>query len=38
VVLLSILFVVQVTGAVVAFLCDSGEDEKFAGDKLGYRS
>jgi len=33
-----ILLAIQVLVTVFAFIRESGEDEQFAGDKLGYRS
>ena len=33
-----IILAVQVIAAVVAMVRERGEDEQFAGDKLGYRS
>jgi hypothetical protein len=33
-----ILFALQVLITIFALVCESGEDERFAGDKLGYRS
>jgi hypothetical protein len=33
-----ILFTLQVLVTVFALIRESGEDERFAGDKLGYRS
>jgi len=33
-----ILFTLQLLVTVFAFVRESGEDESFAGDKLGYRS
>jgi hypothetical protein len=34
----TILFVIQVVVAVVAFFRENGKDERFDGDKLGFRS
>jgi hypothetical protein len=33
-----ILFTLQVVASVFSLVLESGEDERFAGDKLGYRS
>jgi hypothetical protein len=33
-----ILFTLQILVTVYALIHESGEDERFAGDKLGYRS
>jgi hypothetical protein len=33
-----ILFALQILVTVIALIRESGEDERFAGDKLGYRS
>jgi hypothetical protein len=33
-----ILFALQILVTVIALIRESGEDEPFAGDKLGYRS
>jgi hypothetical protein len=33
-----IVFIIQVIVAAVALLRERGEDERFAGDKLGFRS
>ncbi len=33
-----IIFALQILVTVFALIHDSGEDERFAGDKLGYRS
>ena len=33
-----IVLAVQVVAAVIALVKESGEDERFEGDKLGYRS
>jgi hypothetical protein len=33
-----VLFALQLVASAVALVCESGEDSRFEGDKLGYRS
>jgi hypothetical protein len=33
-----LVFTLQILVTIFALICESGEDERFAGDKLGYRS